>query len=600
MIASAARTLRSAAPPLPDEARRMIVAALLFAAIGVEISVLATWLPDTLRVWFHPEREGYGDFPSFYRAAESFHLNATYSPGLAVLMRPLTYMSMRPAFMLYTGVNVAALLGVAYVAQRGVRSVEAKVAVALGVLALPQTHWAIRAGHFTEVLALATLLGLLLADRRPVVAGLLIGVLALKPQYLPVPLLYFAFTHNWRALAASTGALAALALAGLLAAFAVMGPDAAGYVRDYYTEAVPYVARNLTAGQQDGFYVHAWQYSWYGFLLSVGLDPNPLVAADLLVLSLAATVLCWWRCTPSVAKAGVVLGMLLLAPHSTFYNWSMIAAAGALLLRSDARPRWLVPALIVALALAMAATQNATPFPIPADRFRPPETRGWYWAQPAAVGALFALALAAGRALGGDAVAALRPRSRDGALARLRAGARFAPALAAVGVCSGFALAAYVAGTPPFARDTYFSRGIVLSALPADFPAPRDARIDSAGAGSRLPYRIEWRAPAPVSEVAGIMRERLADGSWRIVGATGDADGETLRTARGASAGEAPVVGEISVTPAGAGSMVRLEFSPLPASAVPGYARWLESVGIVVHNVEPGTALPELIPGRAR
>ena len=96
--------------------------ALCFAAIGVELMVLVAWLPDTLGVWFRPDKNGYGDFLVFYRNASGFYLNGFYSPGLAVLMHPLTYLSMRPAFGVYFGINVAALAGVAYLAQRSVES----------------------------------------------------------------------------------------------------------------------------------------------------------------------------------------------------------------------------------------------------------------------------------------------------------------------------------------------------------------------------------------------------------------------------------------------------------------------------------------------
>ncbi|TAK59726.1 MAG: DUF2029 domain-containing protein, partial [Dehalococcoidia bacterium] len=175
-----------------EAVRQVLPEFLLFAAIGIELMALVAWLPDTLDVWFRPDVNGYGDFPIFFRQAQAFSLNATYSPGLGVLLHPLVPFGMRTAFTVYTGVNVAAVLGIAYIAQRSVTSWPAKAAMALGVLALPQTHWVIRIGHFMPVLALATLGGMMLAERRPVVAGLLIGVLALKPQYLPIPLLYFA------------------------------------------------------------------------------------------------------------------------------------------------------------------------------------------------------------------------------------------------------------------------------------------------------------------------------------------------------------------------------------------------------------------------
>ncbi len=479
--------------------RRIVPEFLLFAAIGIELMALVAWLPDTFDVWFRPDTAGYGDFPIFYRQGQAYGLNATYSPGLAILMHPLASFSMRVAFMIYTGVNVAALLGVAFIAQRSVQSMPAKVAVALGVLALPQTHWAIRVGHFTEVLAFVLLAGLMLADRKPLLAGLLLGMLALKPQYLPVPLLYLMWTRNWRALATSAGTLMGLGAAGIAAAAIRMGPDVVPYAGRYYFEAVGYIANNLTVGQQDQMYVQGWQYSWYGFLVSAGLEPNPLLAADLLALSLAGMLLAWWKCTPSVAKAATVLGMLLLTPHATFYNWSMIAIAGVLLLRSDLRPRYLVPLIIAGVALAAAATQNATPFPIPVDRFRPPSTRGLYWIQPAALAALFTLAIAGRRQAprpdeaGDPAAAPRRPRLAVPTLRR----AGVLAAAAVIGVSAGYGGGAWVSGSGPFSHDAYFARGKVLEALPSDFPVPPASKVQGAGAGTHLPYRVEWETSGP-------------------------------------------------------------------------------------------------------
>jgi hypothetical protein len=580
-----------------DALRPFAVMFLLCAAVGVELMVLAAWLPDTLDTWLHPDTAGYGDFPVFYRNAQHVSLNATYSPGLSLLMHPLTHFSMRVAFQIYVAVNVAALCGVAWLAQRAVRSPYAKAAVALGVLALPQTHWALRVGHFTEILALVALCGLLLSERRPVWAGLLLGVLALKPQYLPVPLLYLAVTKNWRALGACVGALGGLALAGVAAMVARQGFGMVGYIGDYYLAAVGFVMQNMTTGQQDQIYVAGWQYSWSGFLISAGIDPNPLLVGDLLLLSFGALALAWWKCNRSTAKVATALGMLLLTPHSTFYHWSMITVAAALLLRADVRPRYMVPVMIAGLALAMAATQNATQFPVPVDLFRPAGTRGLYWIQPAALATVLALAIigrkrsAAEEEAAATAAAPYRiamPRFAFGSMPRAGAWA----ALAGVALVAGYGASAYVSGSGPFHRDAYFGRAAVLRALPADFPALDGSHVQNAGAGSHLPYRIEWDVEGTTSEVAGIMRQRLADGTWKIVDSQADGGDVRLRTARGAAGGAPPVVGEIDIVAAGGGSRVRLEFSPLPSSLVPGYQRWLEGTGLVVHNVDPGTEVP--------
>ena len=43
------------------------------------------------------------------------------------------------------------------------------------------------------------------------------------------------------------------------------------------------------------------------------------------------------------------------------------------------------------MCLAAAATQNATPFPLPVDVYRPAGTLGLYWVQPMALATIFVL-----------------------------------------------------------------------------------------------------------------------------------------------------------------------------------------------------------------
>lgn len=591
--------------------------ALLSAAIGIEIVALLSWAPDTIGSWLNPAKNGYGDFPIFYNNARTFSFNALYSPGLAVLMHPLTYMDERPAFGIYTGVNVLALAAVAFVAQRAVASWPAKVAIVLGMFALPQTHWSLRIGHFTQVLAISALLGLLLSDRKPVLAGLCIAMLALKPQYLPVPLLYLVFTKNWRALATVGAAFAVLGIAGVLA-MAAREPSGFRmfvYAGSYYQERIPEAWSFLTVGQRDQLYPQGWQYSWYGFLLSIGREPNPLLAADLMLLTLAAVVVCWWRCTPSVAKVATALGMLMLAPHSSFYNWSMLSVAAALLLHSDLRPRCLVPAILAGMAIAAAASQAATPFPLPYDAYRPASTLGVYWVQPAALATILVLAVFGQRQRAPIAarlpgvVSAIRRRitAPERAFAQRPAVPAFrrvatGMTVASVMIAAGALAGAFVTGAGPFRSQGDFARGRILAALPADFPVPPQSDIEDTGAGAHYPYRVEWRTDAPTSEVAGLMRERLDDGTWRVVdasaaagGRTPTGDGATFRSARSATGG-LPVIAEINIEPSGDGSRVRVEFSPLPASSIPGYQRWLQHIGLVVHDIDPASPAGAVTP----
>ncbi|MEX2226032.1 MAG: glycosyltransferase family 87 protein [Dehalococcoidia bacterium] len=561
---------------------------LIVAAIGVEALAIAALLPLTLDVWRDPAHYGHGDFKHFYEASQSLSLSGTYNPALGALLHPLTRLSLTHAFQVYFAINVAALLGVAYVAQRAVEAPHAKLAMALGVLALPQTHWALRVGHFTEILAFASLGGFLLASKRPWLAGLLFAMLALKPQYLPVPVLYLLFTRNWRGLGALAGVFGLMSVAGVVAA-GVSIADAGGY----YADRVAYVIEDVAVGQSELLLPvqESWQYSWRGFLVSAGIEPNPLLVADLLALSAGAMILAWWRCTPAVARVAAALGMLLLAPYSTFYNWSMIAVAAALLVRSDLKPRWLTPAILASLALAAVASQAATPFPGP-DRFATADTRGLYWIQPVALLTLFVLAIAGRRQHANAEAATERPPSlveRLRALASVRAPALAAHASAiACAAAIGYLGAAYVSSNAPFEPGPYFSRQAVVDALPADFPLPPGAELRDAGPGTMLPYRIEWSTPLRTSEVAGIMKHRLADGPWSITH-TSETDDDTivLRSARDAAGTDGDVVADVSLLPFDGGTRVRLEFSPLPPTRIAAYDRWLEDQGIIVKNVAP-------------
>ncbi|HXF52467.1 MAG TPA: glycosyltransferase family 87 protein [Dehalococcoidia bacterium] len=556
-----------------------LVTGLLFAAIGVELMTLAAWMPDTVRKWWDPDRYGYSDFDMFYLDSKAGAPTGQYNVGIAFVMKSLTWLDMRTAYQVYVAVNFAAMLGVAYLAQRGVRSLPAKTAVVLGVIALPQTQWVLRIGHFTPVLALLALGGLLLVDRRPMMAGVLFGAMALKPQYLPVLLLYLVWTRRWRALAGVGLVFAALTTVGI----AVVGFDGLLTQLRGLPRAQLDQSGLLTGTQQ------AWQYSWQGFLISAGVDPNPLLTADLMALSLASVILVWWKGTPAAAKTAAALGMLLLVPYSTFYNWCLIAVPGALLLRAELRPSWLKPVIVVGGAIAAAATQKATPFPA-SDMFAPAVTYGLYWIQPAALLTVFILALASRReaaaasSAGGVANAAGPAWERLRAIFRERAGShawcrRAGWAALAVGsVAAGYLLSAFVSHSGPFRPDP-FARDAVLRALPYDFPAPPHASIEDAGKGELLPYRVEWTAPAPAGEVAGVIKRRLNDGNWEIVMDESRPDGARLRVLRYSVTGNLDLIGEVTVQPAGRGSSLKLEFTPLPTNRVKGYDEWRRSRG---------------------
>ena len=87
---------------------------LIGVAIGVELLALAAQLPRTLDSWIDPVHYGYGDSRYFYESSRSLSLSGTYNPALALLLHPLTYLSMTQAFRVYLAINAAALTHTSY------------------------------------------------------------------------------------------------------------------------------------------------------------------------------------------------------------------------------------------------------------------------------------------------------------------------------------------------------------------------------------------------------------------------------------------------------------------------------------------------------
>jgi hypothetical protein len=520
---------------------------LLLVLVGVEVAVLVTWLPETFRMWWRADRTG--DFGSFFEAAQELRPNGLYSPALSLLLYPLTHAGMQNAYRVCVGLGGVAVLGVAYLAQRAVTAPEGRLAVALGVISVPQMHWALRLGHITPFLALAALAGFLLLRRRPLLAGCCFALLVLKPQYAPIPALYLLWTRNGRALAAMLGAVAVLEVAGFAAAgFGGIGAYLGSFF-DWGADA----RDNLLPYQQ------AWQYAWQGFLISAGLEPNPLVIFDLLVVSLAVVALVWHKADGFVAASAAALGMLLVTPYANFYDWGLLIVAAALLLRAEIDWKPLLPIIVLGLYVALLASQQATPFPavdvelaalgtgghffVTPGEFTT-STRGIYWVTPAALAIAGFLALAGRRAGGGEAAvdapagelvrAALPPHSAR-ARARLcdvpRSVARFA--LAGLLIAPAYFATAYVGHAPPFAQAyDPFSRGEVLRQVPSDFPLPPDRTLEEAGEGATLPYHIAWTSGEPVSEVAGVYRKLLQGNTWELMLAESEVPSYRVRLAR--------------------------------------------------------------------
>jgi hypothetical protein len=171
----------------------------------------------------------------------------------------------------------------------------------------------------------AALIGaaLVLLDRRPWLAGVLIGCLAYKPQFgLLIPLVLIA-TGRWRVFAAAAATVAALTLAVTLA----FGTQ----VWTAFLASTPFTRIEVLEQGGTGWFkiqsLFAWVRMWGG-----GVTLAYVVQAAL-TLALAAALVWLWRSRAAfpLKAAALVIGCALATPYSLDYDLMLLAPAIAFL-----------------------------------------------------------------------------------------------------------------------------------------------------------------------------------------------------------------------------------------------------------------------------
>jgi hypothetical protein len=193
------------------------------------------------------------------------------------------------------------------------------------LLALAYPAVFVNLGHGHNGFLSAALMGLALVtlDTRPILSGILFGLLAYKPQFgLMIPLVLLA-TGRGRTLFAAGATIAALVVAATLAfgmeawrAFAVFAE---------YTRTI--VLETGETGWHKIQSVFSWARMW-GAPVSLAYAIQSAVT-----LLVAATVIWLWRSRASFAlkAAALYLGAMLATPYSLDYDLMMLAPAIAFL-----------------------------------------------------------------------------------------------------------------------------------------------------------------------------------------------------------------------------------------------------------------------------
>jgi|GEM_PF-6143264 alpha-1,2-mannosyltransferase len=279
---------------------------------------------------------------------EGGHLAFLLPPHAAMLFAPLAAMPLGLAFAVF-GLLSASCLARLVVVLAELAGADRRL-VAIVVVALGSVASTFRLGQ------LAILLSLLLAelaravrDGRDVRTGVALGLLSLKPPFVPIALAYLAGARRWRALGIAAATVLALALPTL----GVLGPDA--WLR-WATQL---------GGLENAFAVATPPYMvcFRGTLARLLGDPerraltSGIAWAAFLVVAGLAFALGRSRPGPRPFTLAVALG-LLFSPHLFFHDllaWSVPIALARGSAGADGRRPWVRLALAAPVALFVAA-----------------------------------------------------------------------------------------------------------------------------------------------------------------------------------------------------------------------------------------------------
>lgn len=297
-----------------------------------------------------------------------------YPPVFLLLCGVLAHLPYLPAFIIFEATSLALYL---IVAQRILQQSDWGTLVAL--MAPPAVFWTLGLGQNAFLTAALFGAGTLLIDRRPVVAGLLLGALCYKPHFgLLVPAALIAGRH-WRAIAA-----AGVSAAGLCALSLILLGWAPWH--DFLAEAVGSHATYESGEVSFGGFVTP-----FGAVLSLGGSRSAAWAVQAAFTFFAGllVVVVWRGRRPLPIRAAVLAAATLVAiPVALLYDLMLAAIAALWLSRDDSRlsvaekiviavlmllsldPRslaetWHVPAapLVAITVLALAAIRAFRPEP---------------------------------------------------------------------------------------------------------------------------------------------------------------------------------------------------------------------------------------------
>ncbi len=178
----------------------------------------------------------------------------------------------------------------------------------------------------------ASLLGLfvLLLERRPILAGICLGLLSYKPQLGPLIVLAVIAGGEWKVFWSAAATTAALA---------VLGTGICGF--QCWPAFVDTLSYATFVMHQPGY--RPWQPTVFSALREFGVEKTIALVAHFAVAGATgmAVLLLWWRrASVSLRVAALLAGIALSSPFFAVYDLMILVPAVALLIREGLAHGW--------------------------------------------------------------------------------------------------------------------------------------------------------------------------------------------------------------------------------------------------------------------
>ncbi len=283
-----------------------------------------------------------------------------YPPSYLLLVAPFGFLGFVASYVSFQLVTAAALVAALTVGAG--KDARAACLIAAAALLSPAAVDNFGAGQNAFLIAALLIAGFRLLNRRPVFAGLILGVLTIKPQFALMAPIALIAARQWPALLAAAGSALLLALVSAL----IFGVDPWAI---WLSQAMSSLAASDLQWTRFG---RMWGDSVWTCAILLGAAPAAASLAQLAatVWAAGAVAVAWRRPLSEGSKLAVLLAATLLAaPYWSSYDAILLALAGLFLLAEAPRngDLW---AWVLALALWLAPVASP-PVQTPIGRLIP-------------------------------------------------------------------------------------------------------------------------------------------------------------------------------------------------------------------------------------